>query len=82
LSNFLVKSTFAFGNNRPALLAATERELWKALVGINRGETALTQLGIFLERFEVLKTEHSGIDPEVHWYNTEGERSNFPFWPF
>jgi hypothetical protein len=63
----------AFGNQRPPLLAAAERELWKALVRINLGSDALTELSTFLASFSSLEEQYAGEDPQLDWFSPEGE---------
>jgi hypothetical protein len=63
----------AFGNQRPPLLAAAERELWKALVQINLGSEALKELSSFLTTFANLEEQYAGQDPGLDWYSPEGE---------
>jgi hypothetical protein len=60
-----------FGNRRPALLAATERELWRLLLRIASGSEALQELVGFLEKFEVLENEHAQQDSELDWFSAE-----------
>jgi hypothetical protein len=57
------------GNQRPDLLAATERELWKTLLEINLGSTALTELGKFLDKFDELKQQYDGRDHALDWFS-------------
>jgi hypothetical protein len=58
----------ACGNQRPALLAAAEREIWKCLLRINLGSHAIDELSSFLRRYEELELDHSGQDLELDWF--------------
>jgi hypothetical protein len=64
-----------FGNERPPLLAAAEREFWKALVRINIGSNALEELAVFLGQFENLELEYAGKNAELDWFSPDSEWS-------
>jgi hypothetical protein len=68
-SHVRFQAAIVYGNQRPPLLAATERELWKCLLRINLGSSAMTQLMLFLQRFQVLEVEYAGKDLELDWFS-------------
>jgi hypothetical protein len=50
------------------LLAAAEKELWKCLLRINLGSSAMSELVTFLQRYEALELQHAGEDLELDWF--------------
>jgi hypothetical protein len=53
------------------LLAETERALWRALMRINLGSSALSELPIFLREAEELGARYASDDPDHNWFSLQ-----------
>lgn len=69
---FSLQTTFALGNEQPQFLRDTEREIWKSLIRICLGSSALTELQTFLNKYVELGHEYSGRDNQYDWFVLKG----------
>jgi hypothetical protein len=63
------KANLVYGNERPPLLAAAERELWRALFRINTGSNAMKELSAFLIRFQDLQVDYAEENAQLDWFS-------------